>query len=170
MMNLSIIMLNKIQITKALTSILKAKICLALIVVLLSFSKSHSQEIVYRSYIVKTSQNFKTGFSLSKETKHRYEYGVFYQTASNLFDLNQEYSSNDQNERVFYGVRLTAPIYDEKVQVRMATQTGLANNKHFIIRASLLVEVPLWKIISVGTGIGVNGFRPAYQGSITVRR
>lgn len=170
MINLSIIMLNKTQITEEITFTFNAKNLLALLVLVLTMSASYSQEMVYRSYMIKTSQNVKTGFSISNETKHGYQYGVFYQTASNLFDQNQERSSNDQNERVFYGVRLAAPLYDEKIQVRMATQTGMANNKHFVIRASLLVEVPLWKTISVGTGIGINGFRPAYQGSLIIRR
>lgn len=134
-----------------------------------SYQEVYGQKIVYSSYLVRTSQGVKTGLSLSNRSKDMFEYGAFYQQSSDIL-TQKERLKPFEYERSFYGIIVTAPIYEKWFTINITTKTGVVNNKHFAIRSSVFAEIPVLSRLYLRAGVGMNSFRPSYHASIFFRR
>jgi hypothetical protein len=127
----------------------------------------YSQSLSARTYIERTSAGSKMGTSVGFENELGFEFGGFYQESMGNME---EGTSTRFYEREFFGIYGAAPLvqrasYDLKFQVRM----GVSNRENFLITPSLLAKYHVFKIVSIGGGIGVRSFRPTFQGSITIK-
>jgi hypothetical protein len=132
----------------------------------------YSQSLSARTYIERTSVGSKLGTAIGIENELGFEYGGFYQEASLMESMmNKEETTLPRfYEKEFFGLYGAAPLvmrsnYDLKLQVRM----GVSNGESFLITPSLLANYHVFKMVSLGGGIGARSFRPTFQGSITIK-
>ncbi len=129
---------------------------------------SHGQEIYTTSYMEKTSVSPKMGIQIGYEFKGGYMIGGFYQKEVDL-PRNEEVNKPRFYEQEFYGVSFAGNVFTYKnLDAQGNVRTGVSNNINFCITPSIMLDYRLIKLIHIKGGIGVRGFKPTYQGGISI--
>lgn len=123
-----------------------------LIIIILgsTISIAKGQNVHFSGGIEKTAARCLYGGGLTFETKSKWGYGVFYQTA-----LLQKAKENPESNDAFYGLLFQVPLAKtQKIDFFATARLGMVNENFFVAVPGLETRIKTWRNLSTTFGMG----------------